>query len=677
MRYLHGWVPLRQATVSGTYTLDAVTENTDNAVIKIQSPMSDSEFFCVEYRKQKTENVVAGLGIETKIPASGLLIYRVNNAVENHTNAAGSDYLYVFRPNDTSTSASAGTLSDAAVSPDKGETSYGSADFNAKLTDNTIFYSSGKNSGIVISNIAYTNNGKSITFDVTYPDYTSLDLWDKLGSTFGSSITSNTEMAFDGNNIYVAALQATDWSYNAKVFKWNGTSWTDLGGTFTDAYDQKIAVFNGTVYLTYCNGSGNPVLWKYTGGKWTKITTVTSASYPMSLNFFADKNNLYLTFAQDSNKIVIDKVTASGLTTVDNTLTASESFSNYAVASYNGKFYAVYSYFGWNLTDKNTYVSEYDTAAKTWKKVQTLSIANANIHNVVVRDGKLYIASGVSGKYPVYVQFNGETWTSEEAKISTTSYSGMKLDAAGETPYIMYLTNDSVKIDKRGENGWENISEVTGDCSYFNFVLRDGIAYVPAVSNGNSNISVFNKRLYVEPINITGASGKVAVGLSMKLTATGGVGTYTWQSENEKMLTISADGTVTGVRQGGTTVKVTDEQGNAATYFVKVTPNNGTVNVYVVGGSQYLKIDWWKKYSEARIKLAFEEYNCENAVTYKWTSSNSMVKVDTNGNVTNYGFIAHSSVITLTAFDADRNIVAKDSIKVLFYKFSSQKDRYI
>ena len=670
MRYINGWVPLKEAAVSGTYTLDAVSMNTDNAVMKLKTPMSDSEFFCVEYRKRNTENVVAGLGFETKV-YSGLLIYRVNNAVENHTNNAGNDYLYVFRPNDTSLTDGGGEILNAPVSPDQGETSYGSADFNAKFSDNTIFYSSGKNSGIVITNVAYTNDGNSITFDVTYPDYSSLNLWDKIGSPFGSGITSNPELAIDGNNIYIAALASTDWSFNVKVFKWNGTTWSDMGGTFSDAYDQKIAVFNGTPYLVYTNSNGNPVLWKYTGSSWSKIATVTSAQYPMSMNFFSDENNLYLTYGQDSNTIVIDKVTSSGLTEIDRSLTTSNSFSNYALASFNGKLYALYSYFGWNLAEKRAIISEYDMQSKTWSDVEYFDISNSNIHTAVVRDGKLYCMSGSSGKNPMYAVYDGESWTTGTAELLSTNYSGLAVDAAGDEMYIAYLSGTGLNITKHSNGNWVNIGEVSSDCSYFSFKFDKGKAIVPCTSGASENVVVYCKQLYVDPVNITAPSNKVAQGLTMKLTAKGGTGEYFWSSENERILTVSSDGTVKGIKQGGATVTATDSDGNKATYFVKVTQNNGTISVYVIVGSQNQKIDWWKPYSSAKMKVAYVDNNCENAVSFKWTSSNSSVKIDGNGNVRNYGIFSRSSVLTMTAYDADGNIVAKGSIKVRFYKLGN------
>lgn len=79
-------------TQSGTYTLTAVSENSGNSVFAIKTPLSDTEFICVEYRK-------AGTSYDQfdRVPSSGLLIYRVDNKVPYYTNVEGRNYLYVYR----------------------------------------------------------------------------------------------------------------------------------------------------------------------------------------------------------------------------------------------------------------------------------------------------------------------------------------------------------------------------------------------------------------------------------------------------------------------------------------------------------------------------------------------------------------------------------------------------
>lgn len=51
----------------------------------------------MEYRK-KPENKQ---DYDYYIPESGLIVYRVNNAVDYHTNKEGNNYIYVFRKDTT------------------------------------------------------------------------------------------------------------------------------------------------------------------------------------------------------------------------------------------------------------------------------------------------------------------------------------------------------------------------------------------------------------------------------------------------------------------------------------------------------------------------------------------------------------------------------------------------
>ena len=82
------------------------------------------------------------------------------------------------------------------------------------------------------------------------------------------------------------------------------------------------------------------------------------------------------------------------------------------------------------------------------------------------------------------------------------------------------------------------------------------------------------------------------------------------------------------------------------------------------------KVAWYKGYSSESVKL-----DCATAGNYKveWSSDNSKVLVDSNGNVTNKGFFfARKATITVKVTDSAGNVLATDSIIVRFYKLSFQ-----
>ncbi len=84
------------------------------------------------------------------------------------------------------------------------------------------------------------------------------------------------------------------------------------------------------------------------------------------------------------------------------------------------------------------------------------------------------------------------------------------------------------------------------------------------------------------------------------------------------------------------------------------------------------KIKWYMPYSSESLKL-----DCDLSIpgnyNVQWSSDNSKVTVNSNGNVTNKGFFfPRKAKITATVLDSAGNIIAQDSIVVRFYKFSFQ-----
>ena len=75
------------------------------------------------------------------------------------------------------------------------------------------------------------------------------------------------------------------------------------------------------------------------------------------------------------------------------------------------------------------------------------------------------------------------------------------------------------------------------------------------------------------------------------------------------------------------------------------------------------------------MKLGFLVEGCDEAVRYVWSTNSRRVEIDQNGNITNTGCFARTAVITLTAYDADGNVVASSTVTVRFYKFDWQFSR--
>ena len=110
-REVIGWTKVDEIQPqNGEYTLyeasAAYKDENKRQAIKVKTPFSPTEYFAIEYRK-KGERYKFDTFDQTA-PADGIIVYRVNPTYKDEGNLRGNDYIYVYRPNDTSITASAG-----------------------------------------------------------------------------------------------------------------------------------------------------------------------------------------------------------------------------------------------------------------------------------------------------------------------------------------------------------------------------------------------------------------------------------------------------------------------------------------------------------------------------------------------------------------------------------------
>ncbi len=136
----------------GVYTLNPVGgASKDNVAYKIKLPDSD-EYFVLEYRKRSSP-------FENGLPASGLLIYRINPNFTGNDGYDGSskfDEQYLFRPGGSITAD--GNISEAYFSSESGRTAFGGA---ASVKP---FYHDGTEANFAIANIG--SCGDNISFEL-------------------------------------------------------------------------------------------------------------------------------------------------------------------------------------------------------------------------------------------------------------------------------------------------------------------------------------------------------------------------------------------------------------------------------------------------------------------------------------------------------------------------------
>lgn len=163
----HDPMPVISDTTSNiTLSSPQFLDSGEKRAIKIQTDSMGKEFFVVEYHeKQNTYS-------SHSASASGLIVYRVNENNKYAGNKDGGDHgekdhVFIFRPNETGLGDGNGNLSDATLNMTRSVLGKDIGESDAGFDPNTIYYSDGSNSGIVIEIVSQTDD--SVTFSVIFP----------------------------------------------------------------------------------------------------------------------------------------------------------------------------------------------------------------------------------------------------------------------------------------------------------------------------------------------------------------------------------------------------------------------------------------------------------------------------------------------------------------------------
>ena len=139
-----------EITESGTYTLYPLS-STEKNCYKIPSPISNSQYFMVEYRVKEGT-------FEGSLPGSGMIIYRIDPQAGNGNASGPPDEVYIYRPNGTPSIN--GSIFIANFAADYGRTEINDA------TNPSSFLQNGSSGGLYITDISTL--GDSMTFRVEF-----------------------------------------------------------------------------------------------------------------------------------------------------------------------------------------------------------------------------------------------------------------------------------------------------------------------------------------------------------------------------------------------------------------------------------------------------------------------------------------------------------------------------
>lgn len=481
------WMDIETLKESGTYTLWPAEGASGNRAYILKTSRNDSEFFVVEYRK-KPENKQ---DYDYYIPESGLIVYRVNNAVDYHTNKEGNNYIYVFRK-DTTDPAKAQEDAFKATVGGQYRSSLGSSDLNAHYTSDTIFYSDGSNSGIVIDNVVTKEDG-SVSFDVKFPVLSADSYWLPKGESINGltspAITGNTT----GNSLYLAGIVNENGKDQLKIYSLEASdsSWKVMQATADVGWGSQVDILSvaGNLYVAYTDASGYLCVLQVSAENVQRIYRSQTAISPLRMELLYEQDRLWISYAAGNTLQLINvwnkdsslpPLTVSGIN-----ISGTKHFF------YDNKWYAVYCDYFAQGTDGNGCIAVLQNGY--WQKLYTMDrLGKASSVDACVAGGKLYLAAANnSNAATAMLTYDGQQWN-ENILTDIQSKDVVRLVVKDRIPYVFWTSGNGKTLQAAylKDDSWQKLASTIGtDINGFDIFCGDNTLYaVGATTNGIASV---------------------------------------------------------------------------------------------------------------------------------------------------------------------------------------------
>ena len=481
------WMDIETLKESGTYTLWPAEGASGTRAYILKTPRSDSEFFVVEYRK-KPENKQ---DYDYYIPESGLIVYRVNNAVDYHTNKEGNNYIYVFRK-DTTDPAKAQEDAFKATVGGQYRSSLGSSDLNAHYTSDTIFYSDGSNSGIVIDNVVTKEDG-SVSFDVEFPVLSADSYWLPKGESINGlsspAITGDTT----GNSLYLAGIVNENGKNQLKIYSLGASdsSWKVMQAAADVDWGSQVDILSvaGKVYVAYTDASGYLCVLQVSAENVQPIYRSQTAIYPPRMELLYEQDSLWISYAAGNTLKLINVWQPDGsllpLTVSGANISGTKHFF------YDNKWYAVYCDYFAQGTDGNGCIAVLQNGY--WQKLYTMDrLGKASSVDACVAGGRLYLAAANnSNAATAMLTYDGQQWN-ENILTDIQSKDVVRLVVKDRIPYVFWTSGNEKTLQAAylKDDSWQKLASTIGtDINGFDIFCGDNTLYaVGATTNGIASV---------------------------------------------------------------------------------------------------------------------------------------------------------------------------------------------
>ena len=260
-----GWMDAETITKDGTYTLAPASASEGSRLYLLKTPLSETEFFAVEYRKSGTRYSDE---LDSKIYGDGMVVYRVNTSVVGNYRG-DTDQIYIFRPDETTLNGGEGDLTKSCYGGEGAPNHIGTTDLQKKFSDGALVYADGTNSGIALDNIQIQDDG-TLTFSASFADLSDQKLWETSDNISFSADTMAYDLATaaDGT-MYLLSTTA----YSATLYRVeDDETLTAVSKPFSgNMYNPKLVICDGTAYVLYqdydyishlCKWNENGQLWE-------------------------------------------------------------------------------------------------------------------------------------------------------------------------------------------------------------------------------------------------------------------------------------------------------------------------------------------------------------------------------------------------------------------------------
>ncbi|CDE34400.1 m6 family metalloprotease domain protein [Ruminococcus sp. CAG:403] len=390
-----GWMDAGTITQDGTYTLYPASASSGNRLYLLKTPLSDTEFFAVEYRKPGTRYSDE---LDAKVYGEGLVVYRVNTAVSGNYKG-NTDGIYVFRPDETTLNGGAGDLTRSYYGGTGAPESIGTTDLQKTFADGALVYEDGTNSGIALDNIQIQENG-TLTFSATFADVSEKQLWQTAEHlTLPSDLHAYDLIADENGTLYfIAASDTTATLYQMEEDQIKAIS-TPFSGSMNNP---KLVICNGIPYVLYQDEQYLLRLCKWNNDTSAWETCYTSSELSQYQDITTDGERIYFTSTTGTYPYVLqadcydpktEQVTSLGTNLSSNAC-------NMEIAAINGKIIIGYRDLTANSIPK---IAVFD--GENWSDT-ALSDQSCGAVSVLADEDGVWIAPS-GGKNPIYFWEDG------------------------------------------------------------------------------------------------------------------------------------------------------------------------------------------------------------------------------------------------------------------------------